>query len=116
MFGNAHGGWMPDVIRDQHYSQVGGTSNIANLGAAGAFAALAIWVVRTAPPTMTAWLLASMVMAPTMMLFFIPVPAKPTRGVREVFTNFFSDLYRVCKTRNCLLGLLCFLSQRLASP
>jgi hypothetical protein len=110
MFGNAHGGWMPDVIRDQHYSQVGGTSNIANLGAAGAFAALAIWVVRTAPPTMTAWLLASMVMAPTMMLFFIPVPAKPTRGVREVFTNFFSDLYRVCKTRNCLLGLLCFLS------
>ena len=24
MFGNTHGGWMPDVIEDKHYSQVGG--------------------------------------------------------------------------------------------
>jgi PAT family beta-lactamase induction signal transducer AmpG len=110
MFGNAHGGWMPDVIRDKHYSQVGGTSNIANLGAAGAFAAVAVAVVRTVPSAIAAWLLAAMVFAPTIMLFFIPLPAKPTRGVAEVFGNFFGDLYRVCKTRNCLLGLVCFLS------
>ncbi len=110
MFGNAHGGWMPDVIRDKHYSQVGGTSNIANLGAAGAFAALAVTVVRTVPPANAAWLLAAMVMAPTAALFFVPLPTKPTRGVAEVFGSFFGDLYRVCKTRNCLLGLACFLS------
>ncbi len=110
MFGNAHGGWMPDVIRDHHYSQVGGTANIANLGAAGAFAALAVAVVRTMSAPAAAWLLAAMVMAPTIMLFFIPVPEQPTRGAAEVFRTFFADLYRVCKTKNCLLGLLCFLS------
>lgn len=110
LFGNAHGGWMPDVIRERHYSQVGGTANIANLGAAGAFAALAIAVVRTMPVLAAAGLLAAMVIAPTIMLFFIPLPVKPTRGAADVFGNFFSDLYRVCKTRSCLLGLLCFLS------
>lgn len=110
MFGNAHGGWMPDVIQDRHYSQVGGTSNIANLGAAGAFAALAVVVVRNVPVASAAWILGMMVVAPTAMLFFIPVPARPTRSARDVFGNFFRDLYLVCRTRNCLLGLLCFLS------
>jgi PAT family beta-lactamase induction signal transducer AmpG len=110
MFGNAHGGWMPDVIRDKHYSQVGGTSNIANLGAAGAFAAVAVVVVRTMSAPIAAWLLAAMVLAPTILLFFIPLPTKPTRDIAEVFGNFFGDLYRVCKTKNCLLGLMCFLS------
>jgi hypothetical protein len=51
-----------------------------------------------------------MVMAPTIALFFVPLPSKPVRGIAEVFGNFFRDLYRVCRTRNCLLGLVCFLS------
>jgi PAT family beta-lactamase induction signal transducer AmpG len=110
MFGNAHGGWMPDVIQDQHYSQVGGTVNIANLGAAGAFAALAVAVVRACPAVLAAWLLGALVLAPTVMLFFIPLPTRPTRAAAEVFGNFFRDLYRVCKTRSCVLGLICFLS------
>ena len=110
MFGNAHCGWMPDVVRDRHYSQVGGTVNIANLGAAGAFAAITVAVVRTMPVPSAAWLLGAMVMAPTVMLLFIPLPAKPTRGAADVFGNFFSDLYRVCRAKSCLLGLLCFLS------
>jgi PAT family beta-lactamase induction signal transducer AmpG len=110
MFGNAHGGWMPDVILDMHYSQVGGTANIANLGAAGAFAAVAVTVVRMMSAPAAAWLLAAMVMAPTVMLFFIPLPAKPTRDAADVFGNFFRDLFRVLKARGCLLGLMCFLS------
>jgi PAT family beta-lactamase induction signal transducer AmpG len=110
MFGSAHGGWMPDVISDRHYSQVGGTSNIANLGAAGAFAALAIAVVRMAPPVVAAVLLGGMILLPTAMLFFIPLPSRPNRQASEVFLNFFRDLYRVCRTRRCILGLVCFLS------
>ena len=43
LFGNTHGGWMPDVIEDKHYSQVGGVSQVANLGAAGL-------VISTWPP------------------------------------------------------------------
>jgi PAT family beta-lactamase induction signal transducer AmpG len=110
MFGNAHGGWMPDVIADKHYSQVGGTTNIANLGAAGSFAAIAMVIVRLTSPATAAWLLGAIVMLPTVMLFFIPLPAKPTRGMAQVFGSFFRDLYRVCRTKKCILGLLCFLS------
>jgi PAT family beta-lactamase induction signal transducer AmpG len=110
IFGNAHQGWMPDVIQDEHYSQVGGTSNVANLGAAGAFAALTIAIVRSVPAPAAAALLALIVFAPTVMLFFIPLSAKPMREASQAFRYFFRDLYRVCKTRNCVFGLVCFLS------
>jgi MFS transporter, PAT family, beta-lactamase induction signal transducer AmpG len=110
IFGNAHGGWMPDVIEDRHYSAVGGTSNIANLGAAGLFATLAVVLMRTLPPLAAAALLAFTVLAPTVMLFYIPLPAKPLRGAGEMFGSFFRDLYGVCRRPGCLLGLICFLS------
>jgi len=108
IFGNAHQGWMPDVIDDRHYSHVGATSNVANLGAAGAFAVLTIFLVRHLPAVPAAVLLALAVMAPTAMLFFIPLPATPTRGVAEAFSTFFRDLYTVCRRRNCVIGLICF--------
>jgi PAT family beta-lactamase induction signal transducer AmpG len=110
MFGNTHQGWMPDVIEDKHYSHVGATTNVANLGAAGVFATLTVVLVRTLPALPAAGLLGLTVMAPTAMLFFIPLPAKPTRGVAETFGTFFHDLYVVCKRPGCILGLICFLS------
>jgi PAT family beta-lactamase induction signal transducer AmpG len=110
MFGNAHGGWMPDVIEDKHYSAVGGTSNIANLGAAGLFTWLAIGTIRAVSAPLAALLLGLTVMAPTVLLLFIPPPARSLRSASQVFGNFFRDLYRVCKRRDCILGLVCFLS------
>ena len=110
IFGNAHQGWLPDVILDEHYSHVGATTNIANLGAAGLFATLTVVLVRTLTALPAAGLLGLTVMAPTAMLFFIPLPAKPTRGVAETFGSFFGDLYRVCKRPGCVLGLICFVS------
>lgn len=110
IFGNAHAGWMPDVIDDRHYSHVGGTASVANLGAAGLFAALTVVLVRTLPASLAALLLGFTILAPTGMLFFIPLPAKPTRGAKEMFSSFFGDLYRVCKRPGCILGLICFLS------
>jgi len=110
LFGNALCGWMPDVIEDRHYSQVGGTVNVANLGAAGLFAALAVVLVRMLPAPAAAPLLGLTILAPAALLFFIPLPAKPMRGAAEMFRSFFSDLYRVCKRPGCILGLVCFLS------
>jgi PAT family beta-lactamase induction signal transducer AmpG len=110
LFGNTHGGWMPDVIEDKHYSQVGGVSQVANLGAAGLFATLAVVLVRTLPAPVAAGLLGLTVMAPTVLLFFIPLPRKPRRGASETFSSFFSDLYRACRRPGCILGLICFLS------
>lgn len=108
IFGNAHQGWMPDVIDYKHYSHVGATSNVANLGAAGLFATLTVILVRTLPALPAAGLLALALMAPTAMLFFIPLPAKPTRGAAETFRSFFRDLYQVCKRPGCIAGLVCF--------
>ncbi len=110
IFGNTHQGWMPDVIEDKHYSHVGATTNVANLGAAGLFATLTVVLVRTLPALPVAGLLGLTVMVPTVMLFFIPLPAKPTRGFAETFGTFFHDLYVVCKRPGCILGLICFLS------
>jgi PAT family beta-lactamase induction signal transducer AmpG len=110
MFGNAHQGWIPDVVEDKHYSSVGATSNVANLGAAGLFAWLTVVLMRAMPERAVGMLLAIAMMAPTVLLFFIPPPTTPLRKATEVFASFFRDLYRVCKTRSCLLGLLCFLS------
>jgi PAT family beta-lactamase induction signal transducer AmpG len=110
MFGNAHQGWMPDVIQDQHYSHVGATTNVANLGAAGLFATLTIVLVRTLHAPLAAGLLGLAVLAPTALLFFIPLPAKLARSAAETFATFFHDLYVVCKRPGCILGLLCFLS------
>src|SRR5665213_962191 len=93
IFGNAHQGWMPDVMDASHYSHVGATSNVANLGAAGAFAAWTVFVVRHLAPAPAAVLLTLTVLAPTAMLFFIPLPPLPTRGVADVFRTFFRDLY-----------------------
>jgi PAT family beta-lactamase induction signal transducer AmpG len=110
IFGNAHQGWMPDVVHDKHYSAVGGASNIANLGAAGLFATLAVVLIRTLPAALAAALLALTVFAPTVMLFFIPLPSKPARSAAEMFSNFFRDLYKVCRRPGCLIGLACFVS------
>jgi hypothetical protein len=110
IFGGAHAGWMPDVIQDEHYAQVGGTSNIANLGAAGLFATLIVVLVRTLPPVLAACLLSVALMAPTLLLFFIPLPARPTRAIRETFDSFFHDLWQVCRRPGCILGLVCFVS------
>lgn len=110
LFANAHQGWMPDVISSEHYSQVGATTNIANLGAAGLFTTIAIVLIRTLPPVAAASLLALTLLSPLVLLFFIPLPAKPVRGAAETFRTFFRDLYRVCKQPGCVIGLICFLS------
>jgi MFS transporter, PAT family, beta-lactamase induction signal transducer AmpG len=110
LFGNAHQGWMPDVVQDKHFSAVGATTTVANLGAAGLFAWLTVGLLRTMSPHPAGFLLALCVFAPTVMLLFIPPSRTPLRTAREVFGSFFRDLYQVCKRRSSILGLMCFLS------
>jgi hypothetical protein len=99
---------MPDVIEGRHYSHVGATTNVANLGAAGAFTSLVVLLVRQRPADQAAILLGLTLIVPTVMLFFIPLPRVPTRGVGEGFATFLRDLRRVCKRRDCIIGLICF--------
>ncbi len=74
MFGNALMGWLPDIIEDKHYGEVGAWSNVANLGAAGVFGTLAVVLVRTLPMPLAAPMLALVLTSPTALLFFFPTP------------------------------------------
>ena len=110
MYGNALLGWLPDIIEDKHYRQVGAWSTIANLGAAGIFGTLAVVLVRNLSPTLAAPALAVVLVIPTLLFFFFPVPEQPTRSMTALFRTLFVDIYQVCGNRRCLLGLLMFLS------
>jgi len=93
---NAHQGWMPDVIDDTHYSHVGRDQQHRQPWRGGRLRRADHLLVRHLSPVPTAMLLGLAVMAPTVMLFFIPLPAAPVRGVAEVFSSFFRDLWLVC--------------------
>jgi MFS transporter, PAT family, beta-lactamase induction signal transducer AmpG len=75
---------------------------------AGVFASFTIFTVRHLQPAPAAVVLVLTMLLPTMLLFFIPLPAQPTRSVTQVFSTFFRDLYAVCRRRDCLIGLICF--------
>jgi MFS transporter, PAT family, beta-lactamase induction signal transducer AmpG len=49
-------------------------------------------------------------MSPTALLFFFPAGVRPTRGAAETFRTLFRDVYRLCRTRSCLIGLMMFLA------
>lgn len=110
IFGNALTGWLPDVIEDKHYAHVGAWVNVANLGAAGAFGTLVVVMARVLSPGLAAAVVVVGAMVPTLLLFYIPVPVRGTRGAFETFRTLFRDLYRVCRRPGCVIGLVCFLS------
>lgn len=110
MYGNALGGWLPNIIEDKHYGQVGAWSNVANLGAAGLFGTLAVVLVRHLPLALAAPALAVVLALPTLLFLFFPVPEQPARSMATLFRTLFRDIYQVCKNRRCLQGFLLFLS------
>jgi hypothetical protein len=67
-------------------------------------------LVRTLPLTLTAAALTLVLVVPTALLLFFPAAVLPTRSATETFRTLFRDLYRLCRTRRCLLGLMMFLS------
>jgi PAT family beta-lactamase induction signal transducer AmpG len=110
LFGSAVWSWLADVIEDRHYNQVGAWSNIANLGAAGIFSALTVVLVRRIAVIPAAFSLAIILLLPTALLLFIPVPARAIRGAAEAFRTLFRDVRYACRRPGFVLGLVCFLS------
>jgi PAT family beta-lactamase induction signal transducer AmpG len=110
MFGNAAGGWIADIISDRSYDHVGATSNIANLGAAGIFGAVAVVLIRTCSVTLSAWLLAAIVIAPLVLFPFIPPPGHATRTVSQAFETLWQDTKYACRRPGFVLVLIAFVS------
>jgi MFS transporter, PAT family, beta-lactamase induction signal transducer AmpG len=110
LFGSAVYGWLADVIEDRDYNQVGAFSNIANLGAAGIFSALSVVLIRRLSATPAAVGLAFILLVPTLLLLFIPVPPRAVRTASEAFQTLYRDVVYACRRPGFLLGMVCFLS------
>jgi MFS transporter, PAT family, beta-lactamase induction signal transducer AmpG len=110
LFGSAVSGWLADVIKDRDYNQVGAFSNIANLGAAGVFSALSVVLIRRVSADSAALLLATILLIPTSLLLFIPVPPRAIRAASEAFRTLYRDVVYACRRPGFLIGMVCFLS------
>jgi len=102
--------WLTQIMEEHHYAPIASVCEITNLGAVGAFGAIAVWLVHSfSAPVAGLTLAAIFLLAPALLLFF-PAAALSTRHAKAVFNTFFSDLYTLLKQRRCRYGLLIFLA------
>jgi PAT family beta-lactamase induction signal transducer AmpG len=109
LYTNAVQGWAPDAIDDAEYDAMSGWLNVANLGAAGVFSAVAVVMMRVLPLAAVAILLPLLVLAPTLLLRYFPPPRKPEGRLRENFTAMARSLRRVLGEGRVWVGLTIFL-------
>ena len=103
-------GWAPDIVGDAEVDTMSGWLNVANLGAAGVFGAVAVVLVRLLPLPVAAGCLALLVLAPTLLLLPFPPPQQPEGELAANFAAMGRDLRRVAKEGRVWVGLLIFLS------
>jgi PAT family beta-lactamase induction signal transducer AmpG len=109
LYSNALGGWAPDAVGAAEYDAMSGWLNVANLGAAGVFSAVAVVMVRVLPLPAVAVCLAGLVLAPTLLLRYFPAPRQPEGRLRENFGAMARSLRRVLGEGRVWVGLTIFL-------
>jgi len=109
LYTNAVQGWAPDALNDAEYDAVSGWLNVANLGAAGVFSAVAVLMMRVLPLAAVAILLPLLVLAPTLLLRYFPAPRQPEGRLGENFAAMARSLRRVLSEGRVWVGLTIFL-------
>jgi len=110
LYSSAVQSWAPDFCKNEEYDTISGWFNIANLGAAGVFSALAVVFVRVLPLPLVAFMLAVLVFAPTTLLRYFPAAPKPEGELGANFRAMGRDLKRVAREGRVWIGLLIFIS------
>ena len=110
LYSSAVQGWAPDFCKNEEYDTISGWFNVANLGAAGVFSALAVVFVRVLPLPLVAIMLALLVFAPTTLLRYFPAAPKPEGELGANFRAMGRDLKRVAREGRVWIGLLIFIS------
>ena len=109
MYGNALGGWSVDALPSSDYGWLGAWGNVANLGAAGCFGSLTVFLIRGLALPVAAGLVGAIILLPLALLVFFPAPVLPHRSIEETFHTFFRDIFKLLGQRSVLLGLAAFL-------
>jgi PAT family beta-lactamase induction signal transducer AmpG len=108
--GNALGAVLIETVDEGYFGRIGAWYNVANLGAAGMFGTIAIFILRYQPVGLAGAELAGIVMLPLILFYFFPALTRPTRSAGETFRTLFRDLFTVLKRRECVLGLIAFIA------
>ncbi len=110
LFSSSLGGWLPELVPDEHRGRLSTWYNIANLGVAALYGTAAIYIVQRLPSLIGASLLALLIVAPTLLLFSLPAPQPPARTASAIFKELFHDLGIIFRRREVLLALTAFVT------
>ncbi len=106
---NAVFGWMAEFVPDERRGKVGGWQNAANLGGGAAGSMLVMSLARSLTIETVSILIASLVLASSLILLWFPRPAIPKLHLKEIFGGTFRSVIRTSRQPNVLTGFLLFL-------
>lgn len=109
MFAAASGGWLVEIVDDEHFGRLGSWYQIANLGGSAIFGVSAAFATQHLPPVLAAVVVVALFLLPTVIYLLLPEPVAITRHPREVFRNLFRDVAQVVRRRQVFLALVMFL-------
>jgi PAT family beta-lactamase induction signal transducer AmpG len=83
---------------------------IANISGGGAMAMMTGEIVQRLSPTAAAFVLAAIVLLPTLIFCWMPAPGPDRRLARESFPQFFADVVSLLKRREILIAIGLFIA------
>ncbi len=110
LYGSALGGWQASFLPDSMRGKVAGWANAANLGGGALGAMIFLELAEKLSFKVVGVVFAGLCFLPALLLFALPVPAKPELETREVFTQSWRKAWEACRRRECLIGFVLFLS------
>ncbi len=107
---NALGGWLSTVCPEQEKYGLSAWFNIALISGTGFMSAVGGELVHNLSLQSAAWIVGGIVLLPTLIFLFIPMPDSGEQRVFESSARFMKELFEICRNRRVLLVLVCFLS------
>ncbi len=104
----AVGGWVGALAPKSEDARLGAWFSIANLGSGGLMMLVGGALVRALPPRVAGFVLACLLMLPSLVYLRLPAPAPARAPLGESFRKLFAELRIVLRQREVLLALLLF--------
>jgi MFS transporter, PAT family, beta-lactamase induction signal transducer AmpG len=110
LYQSALGGWLSSIISAEEEHSLSVWVTIANISGGGAMAMLTGEIVQHLSPTAAAFVLAAIILLPTLIFCWMPAPGPDRRLARESFPQFFADVISLLKRREILIAIVLFIA------